>query len=83
MNGLSESTKEITGVWAAVMELNNPHKVWVVCDKKNTYSTERNLLKHKSNNVISCKPTSKQHAQKDTALLSFKNLLFNSCTRFA
>jgi len=34
MNGLSESTKEITGVWAAVMELNNPHKVWVVCDKK-------------------------------------------------
>jgi hypothetical protein len=34
MNGLSESTKEITGVWATVMELNNPHKVWVVCDKK-------------------------------------------------
>jgi hypothetical protein len=34
MNGLSESTKEITGIWATVMELNNPHKVWVVCDKK-------------------------------------------------
>jgi len=33
-NGLSESTKEITGIWGTVMELNNPHKVWVVCDKK-------------------------------------------------
>ena len=34
MNGMSESTKEIIGVWDTVMELNNPHKVWVVCDKK-------------------------------------------------
>jgi len=34
MNELSESTKEETGIWATVMELNNPQKVWVVCDIK-------------------------------------------------